>query len=151
MNDVTRRSTRRPGRLALVGGIALALGLAGIAAAWVRAPGLEDGKAEIGMRYSAFTPTEVVATAGVPITIVLVNTDPIDHEWLVGDEAFHGRHRTGTEQHHGLRPTEVSVPAGTTVTTTITFRDPGEYRFICHLPGHEAYGMVGTLRVQPAR
>ena len=51
------------------------------------------GKAEIGMRYSAFTPTEVVATAGVPITIVLVNDDPIDHEWLVGDEAFHERHR----------------------------------------------------------
>ncbi len=46
-------------------------------------------------------------------------------------------------------PTEVSVPAGTTVTTTITFRDPGEYRFICHLPGHEAYGMVGILRVVP--
>ena len=31
---------RRPGRLALVGGIALSLGLAGIAAAWAHAPGL---------------------------------------------------------------------------------------------------------------
>ena len=150
MNDFTRRSTRRPGRLALVGGIALALGLAGIAAAWVRAPGLEDGKAEIEMRYSAFRTTEVVATAGVPITIVLVNGDPIDHEWLVGDEAFHERHRSGTETHHGARPTEVSVPAGTTVTTTVTFRAPGEYPFICHLPGHEAYGMVGTLVVRPS-
>ncbi len=45
------------------------------------------------------------------------------------------------------RPDEVSVPAGTTVTTTVTFRSPGEYRFICHLPGHEAYGMVGIVRV----
>jgi uncharacterized cupredoxin-like copper-binding protein len=146
----SRRSTRRPGRLALVGGIALALGLAGIAAAWVKAPGLEERRVEIEMRYSAFETTEVVATAGVPITIVLVNGDPIDHEWLVGDSAFHERHRSGTESHHGARPTEVSVPAGTTVTTTVTFRDPGEYRFICHLPGHEAYGMVGTLRVLPA-
>ena len=141
---------RRPGRLALVGGLALSLGLAGIAAAWVRAPGLDDGRAEIRMRYSAFIPTEVVATAGVPTRIVLVNADPIDHEWLVGDDAFHERHRTGTEPDHGTRPTEVSVAAGTTVTTTVTFRDPGEYRFICHLPGHEAYGMVGTLRVVPA-
>ena len=141
---------RRPGRLALVGGIALSLGLAGIAAAWVKAPGLDDGRAEIRMRYSAFSPTEVVATAGVPITFVLVNADPIDHEWLVGDDAFHERHRTGTEPDHGTRPTEVSVPAGTTVTTTVTFQDPGEYRFICHLPGHEAYGMVGILRVVPA-
>ena len=80
---------------------------------------------------------------------MLVNTDPIDHEWLVGDEAFHDRHRTGTEQHHGTRPTEVSLPAGETVTTTVTFQQPGEYRFICHLPGHEAYGMVGILRVLP--
>jgi uncharacterized cupredoxin-like copper-binding protein len=146
----SRRSTRRPGRLALVGGIALALGLAGIAAAWVKAPGLEERRVEIEMRYSAFETTEVVATAGVPITIVLVNGDPIDHEWLVGDSGFHERHRSGTERHHGARPTEVSVPAGTTVTTTVTFRDTGEYRFICHLPGHEAYGMVGTLRVLPA-
>jgi uncharacterized cupredoxin-like copper-binding protein len=36
------------------------------------------------------------------------------------------------------------------VTTTVMFRVAGEYRFICHLPGHEAYGMVGTLRVVPA-
>ena len=141
-------SHRRLGRLALVGGIALSLGLAGIAAAWVRAPGL-DGRAEIRIHFSTFAPTEVVATAGVPLTIVLVNTDPIDHEWLVGDAAFHERHRIGTEQHHGTRPTEVSLPAGETVTTTVTFQQPGEYRFICHLPGHEAYGMVGVLRVAP--
>jgi uncharacterized cupredoxin-like copper-binding protein len=32
--------------------------------------------------------------------------------------------------------------------TTITFDAPGEYAFICHLPGHEAYGMAGTVRVQ---
>jgi uncharacterized cupredoxin-like copper-binding protein len=140
---------RRPGRLALVGGIAMSLGLAAIAAAWVQMPVPAAGRAEIRMHYSSFSPTEVVATAGVPITIVLVNTDPIDHEWLVGDDAFHERHRTGTEQHHGVRPTEMSVPAGTTVTTTVTFREPGEYRFVCHLPGHEAYGMVGTLRVVP--
>ena len=145
-----RPSRRRPGRLALVGGLVLSLGLAGIAAAWVRAPGLDDGHAEIRMRYSSFAPAEVVVTAGVPITFVLVNADPIDHEWLVGDDAFHERHRTGTEPEHGTRPTEVSVPAGTTRTTTVTFPDPGEYRFICHLPGHETYGMVGRVRVLPS-
>jgi uncharacterized cupredoxin-like copper-binding protein len=29
----------------------------------------------------------------------------------------------------------------------VTFAEPGEYKMICHLPGHEAYGMVGVLRV----
>ena len=149
-SNTVASKARRPGRLALVGGLALSLGLAGIAAAWVQGPAAAPTKAAIGIHFSAFSPTEVVATAGVPITITLVNTDPIDHEWLVGDEAFHERHRTGTEPQHGARPTEVSLRAGTTVTTTVTFATPGEYRFICHLPGHEAYGMVGVLRVLPA-
>ena len=70
MTAGTRPSRRRPGRLALIGGIVLSLGLAGIAAAWVRASGVADGAAEIRMRYSAFSTTEVVATAGVPITFV---------------------------------------------------------------------------------
>jgi uncharacterized cupredoxin-like copper-binding protein len=148
-----RLSTRRPGRLALVGGIVLSLGLAGIAAAWVRAPGLGGPKgvtaATIGIHFSAFSPREVVATAGVPITVTLVNDDPIEHEWLVGDAAFHERHRTGSEGHHGARPDEVSLAPGDLRTTTVTFQQPGEYLFICHLPGHEAYGMVGVLRVVP--
>jgi uncharacterized cupredoxin-like copper-binding protein len=143
--------SHRPGHLALAGGVALALGLAGIAAAWVQGPAAAPTRAAIEIHFSHFSPTEVVATAGVPITITLVNTDPIDHEWLVGDEALHERHRTGTEPHHGARPTEVSIPAGATVTTTVSFAQPGEYRYICHLPGHEAYGMVGVLRVLPAR
>ena len=29
----------------------------------------------------------------------------------------------------------------------MTFATPGRYQYICHLPGHEAYGMVGTLVV----
>lgn len=137
---------RRPGRLALVGGILLSLGLAGIAAAWVAGPAA-GSPVEIGMRYSAFTRTDLTVRAGVPLTVVLHNGDPIDHEWLVGDAAFHERHRGGTEVIHGSSPAEVSVPAGQTVTTTVTFLDSGEYQFICHLPGHEAYGMVGVVRV----
>src|SRR6185312_5334379 len=71
----SHRSTRhRPGRFALVGGIAMALGLAGIAAAWVEAPVAAGSHAEIRIHFSHFGPTEVVAKAGVPITITLVNT-----------------------------------------------------------------------------
>jgi uncharacterized cupredoxin-like copper-binding protein len=152
VNETRPRASRhRPGRLALAGGVALALGLAGIAAAWVKAPGLEDGApVEIRIHYSAFSPAEVVARTGVPITIVLVNADPIDHEWLVGDEGFHERHRSGTETAHDRRPTEVSLPPGARVETTVVFRAPGTYRFICHLPGHEAYGMIGVLEVRGA-
>jgi uncharacterized cupredoxin-like copper-binding protein len=138
---------RRPGRLALAGGLGLALGLAGIAAAWANGPG-GPVTVEVPIRYSQFERTEVTVRAGQPVTFVLRNGDPIDHEWIVGDAAVHDRHRTGTEPVHGSRPTEVSVGAGTTATTTLTFTKPGIYLYICHLPGHEAYGMVGTLLVK---
>ena len=138
---------RRPGRLALVGGLALSLGLAGIAAAWVRAPGVGPVTTELGIHYSRFTADRLTVPAGVPVTIVLRNDDPIDHEWIVGDAASHQRHRGGTEPAHGERPTEVSIPAGSSRTTTVTFDTPGTYLFICHLPGHEAYGMTGAVVV----
>jgi uncharacterized cupredoxin-like copper-binding protein len=102
----------------------------------------------ITIRYSAFEPTVLSVPAGVPVTFVLVNEDPIDHEWLVGDAAFHALHRTGTHESHGDVPTEVTVPALQTARTTITFDEPGEYAYICHLPAHEAYGMVGVLTVR---
>ena len=60
---------------------------------------------------------------------------------------FHEAHRTGTHATHGAVPTEVTVPALETVETTITFDEPGTLAYICHLPGHEAYGMVGALTV----
>ena len=135
-----------------IGLVLASVGLAVLAAAWTGAParGGASTRAEIGIHFSHYTPSEIVATAGVPITVTLVDTDPIEHEWLVGDAAFHQRHRTGTEQHHGARPNEVSLAPGESETTTVVFDAPGEYLYICHLPGHEAYGMVGVLKVLPA-
>ncbi len=101
----------------------------------------------IRIHYSSFDPQRVAVPAGVPVTFVLVNDDPIDHEWIVGDAAVHARHRTGTEPHHGARPTEVSIPALSTLETTVTFPQPGVFAYICHLPGHEAYGMTGLVTV----
>ncbi len=100
------------------------------------------------IHYSAFDVTELSVPRGVPITFVLVNEDPIDHEWLIGDQAFHAAHRSGTHASHGDVPTEVSIPALGTEETTITFNDSGQLAYICHLPGHEAYGMVGVLTVE---
>ncbi|CAN5693136.1 hypothetical protein BH24CHL8_BH24CHL8_11350 [soil metagenome] len=102
---------------------------------------------EVVARYSRFEPSSVTVAAGRPIHFVLRNEDPIDHEWIVGDEAVHAAHRDATEPAHGERPTELSVPALSLVRTTVTFDEPGRYRFVCHLPGHEAYGMAGTVIV----
>ena len=105
-------------------------------------------EATIEFRFSKFTPGELTVPAGVPITIQLVNKDPIGHEWIAGEEAVHQRHRTGTEPYHDQIPTEVSVRAFETKTTVVTFDQPGDYKYVCHLPGHEQYGMKGTIRVR---
>jgi uncharacterized cupredoxin-like copper-binding protein len=101
----------------------------------------------IVVHFSRFSPEEVVVPSGVPVTFILRNQDPIEHEWIVGPLEVHERHRTGTERFHGEIPTEVTLPALSERTTVVTFERPGQYQFICHLPGHEAYGMVGTVVV----
>ncbi len=131
-----------------VAALAAVVALAGIGSAIVAAAARADAPVEISIRYSRFSPSSVAVPAGRPVTFVLANDDPIDHEWIVGDDGVHERHRTGSEPVHASRPTEVTVPAGEMRTTTVTFSAPGSYRFICHLPGHEAYGMVGTVVVR---
>lgn len=103
---------------------------------------------EIVVHYSKFSPSEIVVPVGVPVTITLRNDDPIDHEWIVGDEAVHAIHRVGTEPLHPDRPTEVVLPAMSSRTTVVTFESTGELRFICHLPAHETFGMVGTVTIR---
>ncbi len=139
---MTARASVADTAIAVVFGATFALGLTMVGLD----PRIEAPiRVEIGIRYSRFEPTSVVVPHGRPVTIVLRNDDPIDHEWMVGDHEMHRRHRTGTEPFHASRPTEVSVPALTTLETTVTFSDPVSWQYICHLPGHEAYGMVGLL------
>jgi uncharacterized cupredoxin-like copper-binding protein len=123
------------------------LGLALLIVAAQPASG-EALEVELVIRNSRFSPAAIEVPRGVPVKIVLRNEDPIDHEWIVGTPELHEVHRTGTEQTHEERPTEVTIPALGTRATTIVFEEPGRLTFICHLPGHERYGMVGTLRVR---
>ena len=102
---------------------------------------------EIRIHYSHYEPSAITVPLGVPITFVIINEDPIDHEWLLGDAAFHERHRHGTEAKHGARPNEISIGPLDVVETTLIFPTAGTQQYICHLPGHEAYGMVGTLTI----
>lgn len=102
----------------------------------------------IDIHYSHYDPSLVFVPAGVPIRFVIRNLDPIDHEWIVGDTAVHARHRAGSELHHGARPTELSIAALQTLETVVTFPARGSLQFICHLPGHEQYGMVGALDIR---
>ena len=100
---------------------------------------------DIGIHYSHYSTVRIDVPAGVPVTFIIHNDDPIDHEWLLGDLALHERHRTGAEPVHAARPDELTIPAMSTRTTTLTFPIAMTLTYMCHLPGHEAYGMTGML------
>ena len=104
-------------------------------------------RATIKFHLSHFDPGVVRVPVGVPVTLKLENNDPIEHEWIVGPPDIHEVHRHGTEAYHEGRATEVTVPPFSSKATTITFDRPGDHEYICHLPGHEEYGMKGVLRV----
>lgn len=136
-------------RAVAVLGCGLAIAVVGGVAANAVGRSREPLVVPIAIHWSHYEPASVRVPVGVPVTFVITNTDPIDHEWIVGDEATHERHRTGTEAAHDARPTEITIPAGTERRTTVTFVAAGSERFICHLPGHEAYGMIGTVLITP--
>ena len=99
----------------------------------------------IGIHYSAFSLETIHVEPGETVRFVVTNTDPIDHEFIVGDRAVQVAHELGTEAFHPPRPGEMTIPAGETVSTTFTFGGR-DLLFGCHLPGHYVYGMRGHDR-----
>lgn len=106
-----------------------------------------DKEVEVKLRFSRFVPDHFEFEAGTTVTFIVTNRDPIDHEFLIGDEAVQTAHELGTEAHHGAKPGEISIPAGETRTTTYTFDEPGTLLIGCHLPTHYSYGMRGDIVV----
>jgi uncharacterized cupredoxin-like copper-binding protein len=106
-------------------------------------------RVELTAHYSHWSVAGLTVKAGTVLDFVAHNTDPIDHELIVGNQAVQDRHERGTEARHPPRPGEVSIAAGTTAETAIELSVPGTYIFACHIPGHYAYGMHGTITVVP--
>ena len=142
----------RPWQLAVVlVAVGAAAALAAVAAAGPGAGGGTDRTVVVTMHHSRFQPAEVRVAPGERVRFVLRNSDPIDHEFILGDAIVQARHEQGRQrQHHGEVRGERSVPAGQEAATTYAFPAALAGRtleFACHLPGHYAYGMHGTVRV----
>ena len=103
----------------------------------------------VNVNHSRFDPASFEFETGTTVRFVIHNGDPIDHEFLLGDEADQERHENGTHAEHGAIPGEVSLPAGSTQSTTYTFTEPGKLIIGCHLPAHFAYGMRADVTVTP--
>ncbi len=109
----------------------------------------EETGVAVNINHSRFDPAAFEFDAGETVRFVIHNADPIDHEFLLGDEADQDRHERGTHASHGAVPGEISVPAGSTRSTTYTFTEPGDLIIGCHLPAHYAFGMRANVTVTP--
>lgn len=77
-----------------------------------------------------FDPARIPVRPGERVRFVVENRGTQDHEFE-GEEG-------------GLE--EIVVPPGKTRTVEWTApRNPGEFEFVCDLPGHKEAGMVGTI------
>jgi plastocyanin len=79
-----------------------------------------------------FDPTTIHAKVGQPVTLTYINEGTIDHSLII----------TGFVEAQKIR-------SGQTLEFAFTPEEAGQYRYVCHLPGHELAGMVGTLVVDP--
>jgi uncharacterized cupredoxin-like copper-binding protein len=133
---------------AAVAGAALAGGLA-----WLVAPVAAAGPTTIRItaHHSRFEPDRITVKPGSTVRFMVHNSDPIDHEFIIGPPAVHELHERGTPHFHtGITPGEITVPAGATVATTWTFGPSGSpaVAYGCHLAGHWAYGMHGLATIR---
>jgi uncharacterized cupredoxin-like copper-binding protein len=104
-----------------------------------------------------FTPDSLSVTAGETIAFVVTNTGQATHELVIGDEATQQAHEVemapGVEHEDGAEhsaPNAVSVAPGESATLVYAFDEPGALLIGCHVPGHYAAGMNGTIVVSEA-
>ena len=148
----------RPRRWAI--GLALAFGAAAITAGTgyaVAASGTQQDAlgpglvtVDVQIDHSRFDIGTLRVTEGTMVEFVVHNEDPIDHELIVGTPEVHRAHADGDERSHPPVPGEVSVAPGQVASTFYEFTEAGSIVYACHLPGHVAYGMEGTIEVVEA-
>jgi uncharacterized cupredoxin-like copper-binding protein len=122
-----------------------------------------------------YRPSSIVVRAGRRVTFAVTNAGKLPHEFILGDRATqldHERqmqampgggehmhmdaHTHGTADHamadhamadHAGEGAGLTVPPGQTRRLTWTFQDPGVVLYGCHVLGHWAAGMRGTILV----
>ncbi|HYT40076.1 MAG TPA: cupredoxin domain-containing protein, partial [Acidimicrobiia bacterium] len=143
----------RGGTKRIVGAAGVAGALLAGSVAWLVVPGATAGAPVIRItaHHSRFEPDRLTVKANATVRIVVHNSDPIDHEFIIGPPAVHELHERGTPHFHtGVTPGEITVPAGATVETSWTFGPSGSpaVAYGCHLAGHWAYGMHGLATIR---
>src|SRR5262249_51256059 len=96
-----------------------------------------------------FVPDQLAVRAGETIAFEIRNAGAVPHEFFVGTTEAQLEHEremaSGAAMH--AEPGQIDVPAGQIVRLVYTFEQPGMLEYGCHVPGHCAAGMRGTITV----
>ncbi len=101
----------------------------------------------------AFEPSEVRVEVGETVRFVVRNEGQVSHEFVLGDEEVQEAHEMAAAEgmEHGEAMVEamaaLTLDPGATEEVTVTFDEPGEVLYGCHVPGHYDGGMVGKVIV----
>jgi uncharacterized cupredoxin-like copper-binding protein len=105
-----------------------------------------------------YRPNAIMVRAGHRVTFSITNAGKLPHEFTLGDRTTQLDHErqmqrlaaTGGHTHshgHGPAAGSLTVPPGETRHLTWTFDEPGLVLYGCHVLGHWAAGMKGTIVV----
>ncbi|HET8998809.1 MAG TPA: heavy metal translocating P-type ATPase [bacterium] len=107
-------------------------------------------KATDGLR---FVPGTITVRADETVAFVVTNTGRLPHEFVIGTAAIQDTHER--EMASGMHMTmgdeaafSLDLPVGQTRTLVYRFRTPGVLLYSCHVLGHYAGGMRGTITVK---
>jgi uncharacterized cupredoxin-like copper-binding protein len=107
-----------------------------------------------------YRPSAIMVRAGHRVTFEVTNTGKLPHEFILGDRASQLDHERQMQAapagedmdmdmhtHMHMDAGGLSVPPGQTRRLTWTFDEPGIVLYGCHVLGHWAAGMRGTIVV----
>ncbi|GMQ78771.1 MAG: plastocyanin/azurin family copper-binding protein [Anaerolineae bacterium] len=100
-----------------------------------------------------FDPNTLSVKANDEITLTFENTGTLKHAFALlkeGVDLEHALEEDEEELHEELLLEIHEIASGERATETFTAPSaPGDYVFLCTVPGHAEAGMVGTLTVTP--
>lgn len=97
-----------------------------------------------------FTPNQFTVPAGQEITINVVNTGAVVHNFVIMKLGTTAGPTFEEDDEANVYWQERDIPPGGDISVTFTApAEPGEYQVICRTEGHIASGMIGKLIVVP--
>jgi uncharacterized cupredoxin-like copper-binding protein len=124
---------------------------------WGIAGDAKAAKRTIEIRMSddmRFTPDRIELRQGETVRFVVRNAGKVMHEFVIGTKQELEEHaalmvKFPTMEHD--EPYMAHVPPGKSGEIVWTFNRAGEFDFACLIAGHFSAGMVGRIKVLPAK